>query len=111
MKRVLEQLQQKDLFLKMEEVIFLGLVIWPGHMVIDPVKLAGIKKWPRPEIVKGVRFFLDFGNFYWKFIEQYMDLVKPLTDLTKKEARFLKEPILKIPDLEKAFVIEADTSK
>jgi hypothetical protein len=32
--------------------------------------------------VKGVRSFLGFANFYWRFIKNYSELTAPLTRLT-----------------------------
>ena len=79
--RVLQRLQEHDLFLKPEkcffdvvEVEFLGLIIRPGFIAMDPTKLQGIRDWPAPSTVKGVRSFLGFGNFYRRFISHYSDL-------------------------------------
>jgi len=69
--QVLKRLREKDLFLKPEKCIFnareveyLGFIIKPNKISIDPMKLAGIKDWIPPKTVKGIRFFLGFGNFY-----------------------------------------------
>ncbi|ESK82387.1 hypothetical protein Moror_12185 [Moniliophthora roreri MCA 2997] len=95
---------------------------------MDTVKLAGIKDWPASETVTGVRSFTGFANFYRKFISRYAEIAKPLYDLTKKgvkfvlddlcqvafdtlKQKFLKQPLLQIPDSSKLFVIEADASK
>src|SRR5258705_7519188 len=58
-RRVLNRLQEKDLYLKLEkckftvqEVHFLGMVITKDTIKMDPIKLAGIKDWPTPETVK-----------------------------------------------------------
>jgi hypothetical protein len=70
-RRVLQRLQENDLYLKAEkckfdiqEVEFLGLIVKPNHLSMDPTKLSGIKDWPTPATVKAVRSFLGFGNFY-----------------------------------------------
>lgn len=69
--RLLQCLQENDLFLKPEkckfhtkEIEFLGLIASHNHLAMDPVKLDGIKTWPIPTTVKGVRAFIGFGNFY-----------------------------------------------
>src|SRR3978361_1248627 len=76
--RVLERLRQHDLYLKpekckfdVEEINFLGLVIRPGIVAMDPTKLAGIQEWKTPAMVKGVRSFLGFRKFSRKFIWHY----------------------------------------
>jgi len=69
--QVLERLREHDLYLKAEkckfdiqEVEFLGLIMKPDQLTMDPTKLASIREWLAPTMVKGVRSFLGFGNFY-----------------------------------------------
>ena len=90
-KTVLKILADADLFLKPLKCIFdqrhikyLGLIICPGQIEMDPVKIQGIQQWPMPIDVKGVHSFLGFCNFYQKFIAGYATLAKPLTRLTKQ---------------------------
>ena len=95
---------------------------------MDAAKLAGIKHWPAPQTPKQVRSFLGFANFYRKFIGHYSEITLPLTALTRKDIqfkwtkecdkafeelkeRFLEEPILKMPDPDKQFIVETDASK
>ncbi len=67
----LSKLQKHDLFLKPEkcrfhqkEVKYLGVIIGQGSVKMDPVKVEGITHWPTPAMVKDVRSFLGFCNFY-----------------------------------------------
>ncbi|ESK86116.1 pro-pol protein [Moniliophthora roreri MCA 2997] len=113
-KKVLEQLQENDLFLKPEKckfevtkMLFLGMVITPRHIAMDETKLVGIKDWGEPKTVKGVRSFLGFANFYRKFIGKYMELARPLHNLTKKSAKF---EWTRQYDT-KPFILEVDVSK
>ena len=55
---------------------------------MDPEKVKAIAEWEAPTSVKGVRSFLGFANFYRRFIKDFSDLVRPLTDLTHKDRRF-----------------------
>ena len=55
---------------------------------MDPVKVKAIAEWEAPTSVKGVRSFLRFANFYKRFIKDFSDLVRPLTDLTYKDRNF-----------------------
>src|SRR5258707_10686806 len=78
---ILDQLQEKDLYLKLEkckftvqEVDFLGMVITKDTIKMDPIKLAGIKDWPIPETVKQTHSLLGFGNFYRQFISGFAHL-------------------------------------
>ena len=56
--------------------------------MMDPVKLAGISKWPEPKTIKQVQSFLGFAGFYRKFIGNYAEIMAPLTNLTKKLVPF-----------------------
>ena len=134
-RRVLQRLRENDLYLKpekcafdVEEVEFLGLIIKPDILAMDPVKLQGIHDWPAPTSVKAVRSFIGFANFYRRFIANYAELTRPLHDLTKKDQpwkwteteqaafdalkhRFTTAPVLLMPDKMKPFAIESDASK
>jgi hypothetical protein len=62
--KVLQCLQEHDLYLKAEkckfdvqEVKFLGLIIRPNQLSMDLTKLAGISDWPAPTNIKGVQSF------------------------------------------------------
>ena len=70
-KRVLQHMTELDLHLKLEkcrfattEVEYLGMIVKPEQLAMDPIKLDGIASWPTPEKVKDVRSFLGFANFY-----------------------------------------------
>ena len=133
--RVLQKLMDNDLYLKpqkctfnSEEVDYLGMIITPEKIAMDPAKLAGIADWPTPQNVRQVRLFLGFVNFYRWFINHYLDLVRPLNELTQKDRKFewetsqeqaflamkeafLQVPVLAMPDPTKPFTVEADASK
>ena len=132
---VLEKLRENNLFLKAKKckfyktkIEYLGMIIEEGRISMDPVKLGGIRDWPTFIMVKQVRSFLGFRNFYRKFISHYSDLARPLNDLTKKDKEFewttkcqeafdilkqwfMEEPVLSMPDQLKPFQIKSDTSK
>ena len=78
--------------------------------------------------VKGIRSFLEFTNFYWKFIHHYSELVRPLHKLTKKDKKwnwtkecqkafdllkrkFTSAPVLRISNSSKPFEVESDALK
>ena len=110
-----------------QSVEYLGHIITPGNIQPDPVKLKGIKDWPTPTTIKQVRSFLGFTNYYRRFIPNYSQLSKSLTDMTRKDttfqwtpiqqqafdvikSKFLEEPILALPDPNKEFHLETDAS-
>ena len=70
-KKVLQKLQENNLYLKPKKCKFtktkiewLGMVIEEGKIIMDLGKVKGIQEWPTPTTVKQVRSFLGFGNFY-----------------------------------------------
>ena len=134
-KRVLQCMTELDLHLKLEkcrfattEVEYLGMIVKPGQLAMDPVKLDGIASWPTPEKVKDVRSFLGFANFYRHFIPDYSNVACPLINLTKKnlpwswssacqhsfdtlKSLFLSKPVLHLPDPAAPFAVATDASK
>ena len=130
--RVVQRLQDHDLYLKLEKCLFdqaklefLGMIISHNAVSMNPVKIQGITDWPVLTTVKQVRGFLGFGNFYRRFIDHYAKISRPLNDLTKKGAlfewsarcqdafeelkrRFTTAPVMRMPDTTQPFVIESD---
>jgi len=49
---------------------------------MDPVKIAGVHKWPTPENQTDVQAFIDFINFYHRFIWDFSTIARPLFNLT-----------------------------
>ena len=67
---------------KVKRVKYLGLILIIDSLEIDLKKVATIKNQPLSRIVKNVQFFLEFANFYRRFIKSFSYLVKSLTELT-----------------------------
>ena len=113
-------------FLK-PEVLYLGHVISPSGIHPDPEKVRVIKEMAPPETVKQVRSFLGMVGYYRKFILNFSTLARPLTSLTKKNAKFkweeeeqaaydalcqelLQAPILAYPDVRLPYHLYCDSS-
>ena len=84
---MLERLRKHKLYLRHNKcefewtsIEYLGLIISDGEIRMDPVKVAGVTKWPTPTKKKEVQSFLGFANFYHQFIEGFSHHVKPLFD-------------------------------
>ena len=131
---VLDLLQEHNLFLKkkkcrweVDSIDYLGLILEKGVTCMDPIKVEGIKTWPRPTKVKDIRSFLGFCNFYRPFIPSFSKIAKPLNELTRKDVPFMwedkhetvfntlrdlvtSEPVLRQPQLDKPFEVEVDAS-
>ena len=132
--RVLDKLQQHDLFLKPEKchfeqktMEFLGVVLVDGAIQMDPAKIKGVADWPTPQTVRDVRAFLGFTGFYRYFIQNYSSIACPLIHLTKKATPFhweepqakafetlktlmCQKPILRQPDYARPFFVSTDAS-
>jgi hypothetical protein len=66
---------------------YLGFIIKAGQGVsMDPEKVSAITAWETPKMVKGIRSFIGFTNFYRQFIRDFSGVVAPLTKLTGKGA-------------------------
>lgn len=133
-RQVLQRLLENHLYVKAEKsefhanvVSFLGFVIAPGKIQMDPAKVSAVAQWPTPDNRKKVQQFLGFANFYRRFIRNFSAIASPLHVLTSPQAPFLwspqaevaftrlKEmfttaPILTVPDPSRQFVVEVDAS-
>jgi len=88
----LEILAEHKLFLCPEkcefhwsQIKYLRLVILENKVEMDPVKVAGVHKWPTPENQTDVQAFIDFVNFYRRFIWDFLTIARPLFDLTHSD--------------------------
>jgi len=78
---------KKCKFLK-RAIEYLGYVITPQGITISPRHTEAIKNYPRPRNVLEVQRFLGLINFQRKFIQNFAMEVKPLRQLTCKDAKF-----------------------
>jgi hypothetical protein len=92
---VLERLRANGLFAKPEkcffhqnEVEYLGFIVSPSGVKMDPKKVSSVLDWPDPSSVHDVQVFLGFANFYRRFIKGYSKIATPLTRLLKKDRKF-----------------------
>ncbi|SYW74696.1 uncharacterized protein UHO2_01562 [Ustilago hordei] len=114
---VLTRLRSNRLFAKLSKcefhtktVEFLGYIIKPTGIEMDPEKVRTVKEWPMPESIHDIQRFLGFANFYRRFIAHFARIAKPLTALVKPIERFKK---LELPEeAQQAFhkLIQAFTS-
>ena len=70
-KQVLRQLRAQGLYAKLLKYIFyiknikfLGFIITPNSIIMDPAYIKDIKKWPKPKSYRDIQVFLGFTNFY-----------------------------------------------
>jgi hypothetical protein len=85
---VLQHLRQHGLSAKAEKceweqdaVEFLGYECSAVGLCMNEGKIQVILDWPEPRNVRDIQSFLNFANFYRRFITRYSDIVVPLTRL------------------------------
>jgi hypothetical protein len=64
---------------------YLGYIISPMGIQMDPEDVQTVAEWKEPVNVKRVQSFLGFANFYRQFINDFCKITIPLTWLTQKE--------------------------
>ena len=114
-KRILQKLREVELqvdIIKCEfhvnRVSYLNLIIIIEGIKIDLVKIAIIVQWPSLINIKNVQSFLEFANFYRRFIYDYNKLVNSLTRLTRKNVSFVWDAKYQVAfeTLKKAFTFD-----
>jgi hypothetical protein len=69
--------------------MFLGHVIYVEGVFVDPQKVETILKWERPTSVTEKHSFLGLARYYRRFIEGFFLIATPLTQLTRKDKRWV----------------------
>ena len=92
---VLQLLRDHQLYTKfskcefwLTEVKFLWHMVSASGVSVDPKKVEVMMSWERPKSVFEIRNFLGFDGYYGIFIEDFSQLVAPMTRLTRKEVKF-----------------------
>ncbi|KAI3797887.1 hypothetical protein L1987_33151 [Smallanthus sonchifolius] len=131
MSRVLKQEKLYAKFSKcafwLREVQFLGHVINPNGIMVDPAKIETVKEWNVPKTPTEIRSFLGLAGYYRRFIQDFSRIALPLTKLTRKEvkyewgqtqnnafeelkARLTQAPVLTLPEGNEDLVVYTDAS-
>lgn len=94
-RQVLEALLKAGLYVKGEKCEFsvtttkyLGFIVTPDGLTMDPAKVEAVKNWPVPQNVTEVQSFLGFANFYRRFIDKYSRIAASLFTLLRKDRPF-----------------------
>jgi hypothetical protein len=72
----------------LKQVAFLGHIISKGGIVVDPSKIEDVLSWNAPTSVGDIQSFLGLAGYYRKFIEGFLKISKPMTELLKKDKKF-----------------------
>lgn len=110
-----------------DEIHYLGYIVSPRGVSMDPEKVKAICDWPIPKTVKQIQSFLGLANFYRAFIKNYSTITEPLTRLLRKNTpyswnpeaqqafeqlkkNFTKASFLRHPDTSRPFIVTTDAS-
>jgi hypothetical protein len=131
---VLQKLRDHKLYAKLskcefwsKQVAFLGHVISKGGISVDLSKVQDVLSWEAPMSVSDIQSFLRLARYYRRFIERFLKISKPMTELLEKDKKFKWTPgceasfqelkkrlttalILVMPDMKKPFSIYCDAS-
>jgi len=95
-KMILNRLQDADLQIdiwkckfNVEETVFLKIIVSKQDLCMNSIKVKAIVNWATFTNLKEIQDFVDFVNFYWCFIKNFLKLVKSFTQLTQKDTSFV----------------------
>ena len=110
----------------MEEIPIPGVIVGRGQVKMEQEKIKAVKEWKTPTKIKDVESFLEFANFYRRFIHNFSHTARPLNELKGKKAwkwekehqeafeelkeKITSQPVLSLPKREGKFRVETDTS-
>ena len=112
--KVLQWLQKHGLYASgkkcgfhLESVDYLGYLIRPNGLQMNPAKVKVIQDWPEPQKVKNIQPFSGFANRHRCYIHNYSNIVVLLTCLTQRNIHwnFNKKCKLAFLSLKKAFIL------
>jgi hypothetical protein len=106
-----------------QEISFLGHLVSPAGVRIDPERTKAIREFPAPRDTRSISRFISMVNFYHKFIPRLADVAAPLNALRKKSVKFVWEkeqqeafealkqaisqpPVLRMADFSKTFILQ-----
>jgi len=93
---VLEKLRAHELYAKfgkcefwLTKNAFLGHILSEDGVAVDLAKVEAITNWKQPTTITKVRSFLGLAGYYRRFIEGFLKIARPMTELTKKDKKFV----------------------
>jgi hypothetical protein len=111
----------------LDQVLFLGHLVSPEGIAVDPSKVKEILDWKPPTSMSEVQSYLGLVGYYQRFILNFSKIVKLVTELLKKGNKYIwnvaREEVFKIlkkllttspvlihPDITKPFDVYCDSS-
>ena len=95
---------------------------------MDPSKVTDVLEWTAPTTMTEIRSFLGLAGYYRRFIEGLSMIAKPMTELLKKDKKFVwsedceksfnglktrltSAPVLTLPDIYRNFDVYCHASR
>jgi hypothetical protein len=72
----------------LNQVAFLGHVVSKGGIYVDPIKVQDVLSWKAPTSVGDIQSFLGLARYYQRFIEGFLKISRPMTELLEKDKQF-----------------------
>ena len=134
LEEVLDRIREAGLKLKPskchfleKEVLFLGHIVGQDGMKPNPELTKSVMDWKTPTSTKHVQQFLGLANYYRRFVKNFSQIASPLTQLTKKDVKFIwndecqqamdtlkgalcAAPILAYPQPNLRYILDTDAS-
>jgi hypothetical protein len=110
-----------------KKVSYLGHVIGQNGVRPDEKRIEAVQNSPEPKTTRELKGFLGLTGYYRRFILNFSEIAKPLTELLKKNTPYIwddkiekafvtlktslmTEPLLQYPDFTRPFVLTTDAS-
>ena len=88
-KQILSWIRRSATLWLINEGIVLGHKISKRGIEVDKAKVDAIQKMSCPKDIKGIRSFLGHAGFYRRFIKDFSEISRPLTNLLQKGIPFI----------------------
>ena len=69
----------------MKEIPILGVIVGKEQVQMEQEKIKAVKEWKTPTKIKEVESFLEFTNFYRRFIQNFSHITRLLNKLKEKK--------------------------
>jgi hypothetical protein len=90
LRQVLQLLRQHRLFGKLskcdfwnQRISFLGHIVTPQGIQMDPEKVSAIETWPAPSNLHELRSFLGLAGYYRRFVKDFSTIAGRLNELLR----------------------------
>lgn len=132
--KVLDCLRAEKLYVKLKKcsffqrsVEYLGHIVTPEGVKVDPKKVEVVKNWPQPQNSRELLSFLGLAGYFRRFIPHFSKIAQPLYQLTQQSVKFewspacqesfqhlrlrlTSAPVLRLPNKHGTFIVSCDAS-